>query len=148
MKGRVLFVEDDVLLGRQLVRLLHRNGYEVTHVTTCAAARALRASFDIAVLDGELPDGYGCELYGELLDAGVVPCAVFFTGARVGGLVLSAGGFTRSVEKIDGVHALLQAMQATLDERLHVAAAAGAERHRPLPAPSRDAVPPSGTRGR
>jgi DNA-binding response OmpR family regulator len=144
----VLLVEDDLLLARQLVRLLRRHGYDVTHVQTCAVARTVEGPFDLAVLDGELPDGYGCELLGELLEAGTVPCAVFFTGSRDPGVVLSASGFTRSVAKIDGVEPLLQAMAATLEEQLRVAEAAGAESTPRFPDRGRDTPRSSTTRRR
>ncbi|MBB4929694.1 DNA-binding response OmpR family regulator [Lipingzhangella halophila] len=58
---RVLLVEDDVRLADALVNALRGHGYEVSHVTTGAAAlEAGRA--DLILLDLGLPDRDGVEL--------------------------------------------------------------------------------------
>lgn len=63
----VLVLEDDGLLRRQLVAFLERAGADVTGVGEVAAARAAVAglSFDLALLDVQLPDGLGTDLLKE-----------------------------------------------------------------------------------
>ena len=137
---RVLLVEDDVLLARPLLRLLHRAGYDVVHAQTCAEALLAGGTFDLAVLDLELPDGRGTDLHTELLRLGTVPAAVFFTGARPP-LLRRAERLTRCVEKSEGIDALLDAMAATLGE-LALPVAAGASEMAPA-SPARDTAPRS-----
>ena len=58
---RVLVVEDDEGIARQLVRGLRRAGYEVEHVTLGSEAMARRQA-DVVLLDLELPDVDGVEV--------------------------------------------------------------------------------------
>jgi DNA-binding response OmpR family regulator len=109
-----LLVEDDAPLARPMVRLLARQGYDVTHVSTCEAALAQAASFDVAVLDMELPDGLGIDLYPELLGRGTVPVAIFFTSAPDASLLRRAARLARCVEKSQGVDALIAALAEVL----------------------------------
>jgi two-component system, chemotaxis family, CheB/CheR fusion protein len=61
---RVLVVDDDMRLGRLLVRLLQEEGFAIESAATVTAALALlRArAFDILLCDRRLPDGNGCDL--------------------------------------------------------------------------------------
>jgi DNA-binding NtrC family response regulator len=63
----VLVLEDDGLLRRQLVAFLEKSGADVTGVGTVAAARAAlgELTFDLALLDVQLPDGRGTDLLKE-----------------------------------------------------------------------------------
>jgi DNA-binding NtrC family response regulator len=86
----VLVVEDDPMLRKREAAILERRGADVTAVDTLAAARELLASvsYDIAVLDVNLPDGLGTDLLRErLFSAG--------TGVIV---VTAHGGVTGAVE--------------------------------------------------
>jgi DNA-binding response OmpR family regulator len=58
---RVLVVEDDVAIGRNLGRLLRSEGFEVVHAgTQVDALAALEGGvFDLALIDISLPDGNG-----------------------------------------------------------------------------------------
>lgn len=79
---RLLLLEDDVVDRMALRRLVAelRLNYEVTEAATCAEARRrLRAeTFDVAVVDGTLPDGSGFDLLPEVPEVPVV----FVTGAE------------------------------------------------------------------
>jgi two-component system OmpR family response regulator len=59
--ANILLVEDDVVLGKSLQVALEIDGYEVHWVDTLAGARASaqKASFDLVILDLNLPDGLG-----------------------------------------------------------------------------------------
>jgi len=60
----ILIIEDEVLLRKQLVAYLERQGMDVTGAGTLANARQMLASlsFDFALLDVNLPDGLGTDL--------------------------------------------------------------------------------------
>jgi DNA-binding response OmpR family regulator len=66
--GRILIVEDDVVLRKHLARLFTRADYAVT--TAGSRAEALdevgRTTFDALLLDINLPDGDGLDLVAEL----------------------------------------------------------------------------------
>ncbi len=99
---RLLVVEDDVTLARALSRTLARCGFSVAVARSCTAARSLAQTFDMAILDLDLPDGNGVDLARQLLDSGKVPGVMFFTGStdpgmlararRLGPLVMKAKG--------------------------------------------------------
>src|SRR5689334_3423352 len=122
------------------MRLLQRAGYDMVHVTTCAEARNTDGTFDLAVLDLELPDGRGTDLHAELLRLGVVPATVFFTGAHAS-LTRDAARLSRCIEKSDGIDALLEAMAATLTD-IALPVAAGASEMAPA-SPARESPPKS-----
>jgi two-component system response regulator HydG len=67
--GRILLVEDDLVAGRILTRLLGgRGGFDVTHTTDPAVAlrRASSETWDLVVTDVEMPGMTGLELLQEL----------------------------------------------------------------------------------
>jgi DNA-binding response OmpR family regulator len=64
---RLLIVEDDPAIGRNLTRMLTAEGYECQLVTTVADARAVDDAPDLAIMDLGLPDGDGLDLARELL---------------------------------------------------------------------------------
>jgi len=65
---RILIVEDEAVLRKNLARLFLREGYEVT--TASSRAEALgelsRVRFETLLLDIRLPDGDGLELLAAL----------------------------------------------------------------------------------
>ena len=68
MSTCILIVEDDAVLRKHLARLFVREGYAVS-TAACRAAAAdqlANASFDILLLDLQLPDGNGLDLLAEL----------------------------------------------------------------------------------
>lgn len=78
---RVLVVDDDRLLGVAVADALRPSGLNVTCVDTAAGARAAVAetSFDVIVLDQQLPDGEGARLCPELLAANGDAKIIFVT---------------------------------------------------------------------
>jgi CheY-like chemotaxis protein len=68
-RGKVLLVEDEVLVAALAVDALEELGYETIEVTTAKAARAIASGSEqlaFAVLDIGLPDGRGDALALEL----------------------------------------------------------------------------------
>jgi DNA-binding response OmpR family regulator len=118
VKSKVLVVEDNLLLAGPLVRLLTRVGFEVAHVDTCEKAREIRDTFDIGVLDLELPDGCGVDLSAELVDRGTLDCVVFFTGSMDEGTLKKASELAPCVRKTDGMEPLVESMRAALSKRV------------------------------
>jgi two-component system response regulator RegA len=66
--GRLLLVDDDAPLRRNLVRALEREGYEVATAGSLREAYDVAGTFqpDYAVLDLNLADGHGMELVQSL----------------------------------------------------------------------------------
>jgi two-component system response regulator RegA len=66
--GRLLLVDDDAPLRRNLVRSLERLGYEVASAESLREAYDVTATFqpDFAVIDLNLADGHGMELVESL----------------------------------------------------------------------------------
>ncbi len=66
--GKVLLVDDDAPLRRNLIRSLERLGYEVAPAASLREAYDVAASFvpDCAVIDLNLSDGHGMELIRAL----------------------------------------------------------------------------------
>ncbi len=66
--GRLLLVDDDAPLRRNLVRSLEREGYEVATAESLREAYDVAATFqpDFAVIDLNLADGHGMELVESL----------------------------------------------------------------------------------
>jgi len=70
--GKVLLVEDEVLVAALAVDALEELGYQTLEVTTAKAARAIAAGAEklaFAVVDIGLPDGRGDALAVELRKA-------------------------------------------------------------------------------
>ena len=68
-RGKVLLVEDEVLVAALAVDALEELGYQTIEVTTAKAARAIAAGSEqiaFAVVDIGLPDGRGDALALEL----------------------------------------------------------------------------------
>lgn len=125
-------MEDNQLLATPLIRLLHRVGYEVQHVENCAQARSVGGSFNIGVLDVELPDGFGTDLCADLLDLGIISCVVFFTGTMDQNLLRRAGTFGAVVGKSEGPEPLLASIREALANRPRQAAGGEDDTRKPF----------------
>lgn len=68
---RVLVIEDEAVLGRNIKRTLEKDGIEVSHALSADAARgALRSeTFDLVLADVTLGDGNGLDVLGEFREA-------------------------------------------------------------------------------
>lgn len=94
---RVLIVEDDADLARQLQKGLREQGYSVDRADSAATGlnQALTGVYDLMILDRLLPGGDGLGLLTQARRAGVESPAIFLTakggiGDRIDGL--DAGG--------------------------------------------------------
>jgi DNA-binding response OmpR family regulator len=117
MGKRVMLVEDEPTLGRALVRLLRRSGFDVQFAGCCAESRRLPGTFSVGVFDIDLPDGDGIELAQQLRRDGIVRRVVFFSGTmtpRKRVRALSLGPF---VEKSKGYFDLYAAIEEVLGSR-------------------------------
>ena len=80
---RVCLIEDDPIMGEALMQRLELEGFAVIwHRTGGAGMRALAAGgADLAVIDVNLPDLSGADLFARLLDERVrIPPSLFITG--------------------------------------------------------------------
>lgn len=64
MKNKILLLEDDLMIAGGLIYALEQEGYKVIHAKTIAEGKdAVNiSSFDLAILDMQLPDGVGTEV--------------------------------------------------------------------------------------
>jgi len=65
---KILLLEDDLMIASGLLYALEQEGYQTTHAKTVAEAKAaIRGTlFDPAILDMQLPDGFGTEVQDSL----------------------------------------------------------------------------------
>jgi DNA-binding NtrC family response regulator len=79
---KILVLEDDLIVRRNLEQLLRQQRYDVATADTLAAAREAlaRDTFDLIFLDLRLPDGEGTELLRELQSQPEKPLVVMVTG--------------------------------------------------------------------
>jgi two-component system response regulator VicR len=110
MHATVLAIDDEPVGLRSLRRVLVRAGYDVVTAACCSEARACAGTFDIGLFDIDLPDGNGVDLARELLDAGKVRAAVFFSSWR--SEFARAALIGSVVDKVDGAPALLDVLRA------------------------------------
>ena len=68
MKNKILLLEDDLMISSGLIYALEKEQYEVVHAKTIEEGKnAIRRDvFDLAILDMQLPDGFGTELQNFL----------------------------------------------------------------------------------
>jgi DNA-binding NtrC family response regulator len=79
---KIVVLEDDLIVQKNLEQQLRQRRYEVSCVTTLAAAQELlsRDTVDLMFVDIRLPDGEGTELLRELQDRPQKPLVVITTG--------------------------------------------------------------------
>jgi DNA-binding NtrC family response regulator len=79
---KIIVLEDDLIVRRNLEQMLRQQRYDVAAVGTIAAARELLAkdTFDLLFLDVRLPDGEGTDLLRELQSQPEKPLVVMVTG--------------------------------------------------------------------
>jgi EAL domain-containing protein (putative c-di-GMP-specific phosphodiesterase class I)/CheY-like chemotaxis protein len=118
--ARILAVDDDALVRRCIQRILRRQGHEV--VEASHGAQALRLlqdrSFDIALVDYQLPQMDGIEVLQKLREVQPACLRMLITGQLDLPMVLGAvnrGEVTRVLEKPFETSALVSAV----DEMLH-----------------------------
>ena len=67
----VLLVEDERAIAESLEFALRRDGFQVVHAATLAAAQASLGHSDLVVLDLMLPDGSGFDLLRDMRESGL-----------------------------------------------------------------------------
>jgi CheY-like chemotaxis protein len=122
-KKRILFADDDIALGGITKLSLEHSGYEVRAVHS--GSEALRAfstsplSFDLVILDQDMPDLKGTEVAEKL--AGLFPGIpiVLYTGCQEDELALIArtAGVKAVASKSLTTEELLDVIDRTIDNR-------------------------------
>jgi DNA-binding NtrC family response regulator len=137
MTTRVLIIEDDHALNQMLSLHFEDQGYRVDSADCCAAGEKLAATqtFQLIMLDQQLPDGEGIDLLPRLLERQTQAGIVMMTGQHDLELAIRA----IKAGAADFIHKPLKAatLQATVDK---VLAGQGAKSERSRPA----AEPPVG----
>ena len=110
----MLLVDDEPTLARALVRLLRRDGYDVSMAASCGEARALSGRYSVGIFDIDLPDGDGLSLAEELLASSVVRRAVFFSGTTNAQVRVRAGNIGPFIDKAQGFPELELAIDLAL----------------------------------
>ena len=79
---RIFLVEDDKEIAKNLILLLHSEGFIVTHASTRSDAIAAftRNKFDLALIDIFLPDGNGFTVCTEIKEVQDIP-VIFLTAS-------------------------------------------------------------------
>lgn len=79
---RIILVEDDRQIAKNLILLLRSEGFNITHVSTKGSSLAALAenTFDLALVDISLPDGNGFTLYTEIKEKQGIP-VIFLTAS-------------------------------------------------------------------
>jgi two-component system OmpR family response regulator len=83
---RLLLVEDERRLGAHIAKGLREEGFAVDHLETVTTARdaAIATEYDLAIIDLQLPDGFGLDLLREWRDEGrVFPVLVLTSRDRL-----------------------------------------------------------------
>lgn len=129
-----MLVEDDKAIGEPLQRALERDGYEVTWVSTGAAALAAETA-DLVLLDLGLPDMDGLDVCKALRSTSATPIIVLTARGeeidRVLGLELGADDYVvkpfGSRELIARIRAVTRRTNAAPPDAEGVAEASGAD---------------------
>ena len=119
---RILLVEDDKDIAKNLMLLLHVEGFVVTHAATQseADARLTEGTFDLALVDICLPDGNGFAVCTQIKQVQDIP-VLFLTASGdeasvVTGLNMGADDY---ITKPFRPRELIARMQAALRKREH-----------------------------
>ena len=72
---RIFLVEDDKTIAKNLMLLLRKEGFTVTHASTRSEALSALAGdkFDLALIDISLPDGNGFTVCTEIKERQDIP---------------------------------------------------------------------------
>lgn len=116
MSNTILLVEDDAMIASGLCYALEQEGYTVTHCATITVAKkaAESHSYDLALLDMQLPDGTGFDISGKLKAAET--SVIFLTVVDDEGNVVKAfeGGADDYVTKPFRLRELLARVKSAL----------------------------------
>lgn len=101
----VLVIEDDPAVARALRRALRIARLKCDVACSAAAVREVDGTYEIAIVDVNLPDGNGIDLYDELKAAHRVSRGIFFTATDNEQDKARAAKFGKLISKSEGVQA-------------------------------------------
>ncbi len=108
----VLVVEDDPVIARALRRELSLYSVPSTVASTVRQAALLDRAFAVAIVDINLPDGNGLELFEDLVKRRIVGSGVFFSASADKADLERARQLGKLVSKSSGVTAAVRAALA------------------------------------
>ena len=90
MKNKILLLEDDLMIAGGLIYALEQEQYDVFHAKTIQEGKnAIKSTtFDLAILDMQLPDGLGSEVQESL--RGITTGIIFLTAVDDEGNIVKA----------------------------------------------------------
>lgn len=103
--AEVLVIEDDPTVARAIRRALQVESVSCQVATTAEEVRACVGRFKVAIVDVNLPDGNGIDLYDELKTKARVGCGIFFTATDDEGDKARATGLGTLIPKSAGIDA-------------------------------------------
>jgi DNA-binding response OmpR family regulator len=112
----VLVIEDDPAVARALRRALKVRSVHCAVATCAKEVRATEGKYKLAIVDVNLPDGNGIDLYGELLSSNRVGEGIFFTATDDENDRARALELGRLIPKSDGVEAAVSMVLASLQK--------------------------------
>ncbi|MEW6775580.1 MAG: sigma-54 dependent transcriptional regulator [Bdellovibrionota bacterium] len=82
-RRRLLLIEDDLILRNGMERYLTRNGIQAVLAGSLAEAREVsrKESYDVVIVDQNLPDGSGIDLISDFTGDELPPKIIMMTGA-------------------------------------------------------------------
>lgn len=101
----VLVIEDDPAVARALRRALQSARLKCEIAGSAAEVREVGGTYEIAIVDVNLPDGNGLDLYDELKAAHRVTRGIFFTATDNELDRARAAKFGALISKSEGVQA-------------------------------------------
>ncbi len=101
----VLVVEDDPAVARALRRALKIASIQCHVAKTIAEVKRAAGSYRLAIVDVNLPDGNGIDLYDELKASSRVSYGIFFTATESASDRARAANSGTLVPKSDGIDA-------------------------------------------
>jgi len=114
---QILLVEDDTMIASGLVYALEQDGYTVRHCKSVFEARSVMTDMriDLAILDMQLPDGTGFDVWDALKNTGVP--VIFLTVVDDEGSIVRAfdDGASDYITKPFRVRELLARVKRTLN---------------------------------
>jgi two-component system catabolic regulation response regulator CreB len=140
----VLLVEDERAIAESLEFALRRDGFQVTHAGTLAAAQAALGHCDLVVLDLMLPDGSGFDLLRDMRESGLRTPVIILSSReeesdRVAGL---EGGADDYVTKPFSPREVVARVRAVLRRVAPSRPLTAAPPPPPAPPPATEVAPP------
>lgn len=111
---KVLVIEDDPVVARALRRALGTKSIDCDVAATVAEVRKAAGNYQIAVVDVNLPDGNGIDLYDELRASSRVCSGIFFTATENEADRARASISGTLISKSEGVHAAVSRVVQSL----------------------------------